>query len=76
METPPRITGLVTRDITVRGSLWFSRATPARLVRLIASGALPLDGIRSHTYPLDEVGAAIDHSARAVPPFEQVVVCP
>jgi D-arabinose 1-dehydrogenase-like Zn-dependent alcohol dehydrogenase len=76
METPPRVSGLVTRDITVRGSLWFSRATPARLVRLIASGQLSVDGLRSHTYSLDEVGAAIDHSAKAVPPFEQVVVCP
>ena len=76
METPPRVSGLVTRDITVRGSLWFSRATPARLVRLIASGQLSVDGLRSHTYSLDEVGVAIDHSAKAVPPFEQVVVCP
>ncbi len=76
MDTPPRIAGLVTRDITVRGSLWFSRATPARLVRLIARGTLPVDGIRSHRYPLDKVGAAIDHSAKVVPPFEQVVVCP
>lgn len=76
METAPRIAGLVTRDITLRGSLWFSRATPARLVRLIASGVLPLDAIRSHTYPLDEVGAAIAHCAKAVAPFEQVVVCP
>jgi D-arabinose 1-dehydrogenase-like Zn-dependent alcohol dehydrogenase len=76
METPPRVSGLVTRDITVRGSLWFSRATPARLVRLIASGQLSVDGLRSHTYSLDEVGAAIDHSAKAVPPFEQVIVCP
>ncbi|MEM7172342.1 MAG: zinc-binding dehydrogenase [Pseudomonadota bacterium] len=75
-ETPPRVSGLVTRDITVRGSLWFPRATPARLVRLIASGQLPLEKIRSHSYPLDEVSAAIDHSAGSVPPFEQVVVCP
>ncbi len=76
MDTPPTIAGLVTRDITVRGSLWFPRVTPARLVRLIASGALSVDGIRSHTYPLDEVGAALEHCAKAVPPFEQVVVCP
>lgn len=75
-EKPPRIAGLVTRDLTVRGSLWFPRATPARLVRLIASGALSLDRIRSHNYPLDEVGAAIEHCAKALPPFEQVVVCP
>lgn len=66
----------MTRDITVHGSLWFSSVTPARLVRLIARGTLPVDGIRSHTYPLDKVGAAIGHSAKAVPPFEQVVVCP
>lgn len=75
-ETPPRISGLVTRDLSVRGSLWFARATPARLVRLIASGALPLERIRSHAYPLDEVAAALAHSVTVVAPFEQVVVRP
>ena len=75
-NTPPRIAGLVSSDLTVRGSLWFSRATPARLVRLIASGALALDRIRSHAYPLDEVDAALAHSAKGTPPFEQVVVRP
>ena len=75
-ETPPQIAGLVTRDLSVRGSLWFPRATPARLVRLIASGALPLERIRSHGYPLDEVAAVLAHSAKVLSPFEQVVVCP
>jgi threonine dehydrogenase-like Zn-dependent dehydrogenase len=75
-ETPPRIAGLVTRDLSVRGSLWFSRATPACLVGLIASGELPLERIRSHAYPLDEVGAAVVHSAKVLAPFEQVVVRP
>jgi len=75
-ETPPQITGLVTRDLSVRGSLWFSRAIPARLVDLIASGELPLERIQSHTYPLNEVGAALAHSAKVLVPFEQVVICP
>jgi alcohol dehydrogenase len=76
IDTPPRISGLVTRDVTVRGSLWFPRTSPARLVRLIASGALPLERIRSHSYPLDEIDAALAHSATVLTPFEQVVVCP
>ena len=76
IETLPRITGLVTRDLSVRGSLWFSRTTPARLVDLIASGKLPLERIQSHTYPLDEVSAALAHSAKVLVPFEQVVICP
>ena len=72
----PQITGLVTRDLSVRGSLWFSRATPARLVGLIASGELPLERIQSHTYPLDEISAALAHSAKVLAPFEQVVIRP
>lgn len=76
LDAPPRISDLITRDVTVRGSLWFPRAAPSRLVRMIENGTLPVSRIRSHTYSLDNVGGAVEHCARAVPPFEQVVVRP
>lgn len=74
LGNPPKIAGLVTRDISLRGSLWFPRQTPSRLVSLIASGALRLDRIKSHTYSLNEVNEAIARGAEAVEPFEQIVV--
>ena len=70
------LTGMVGRDITLRGSLWFPRETTSRLVRLIAAGALPTDRISSHVHGLDDVDGALAHAARKVAPFEQVVVRP
>ncbi len=67
---------LVYYDITIRGSLWFPRATIGKLVTFIANGSLPVDRIRSHRYALDEANAALAHSAKGIAPFEQVVVCP
>lgn len=73
-STPPRYTGLLLRDITIRNSLWFPRRTPARLVAMIASGTLALDRITSQAFPLDRVNDAVAACASAVPPFSQVVV--
>ena len=66
----------VTRELAFRGSLWFARDAPASLVRMIAEGRLPVDRFRVHAYGLDDVGAAVDHAARGVSPFEHVVVRP
>ncbi|MDE0239527.1 MAG: zinc-binding dehydrogenase [bacterium] len=66
----------VTRELAFRGSLWFPRDAPAALVRMIAEGRLPVDRFRVHAYGLDDVGAAVDHAARGVSPFEHVVVRP
>lgn len=76
LDKPLEIGDLITRDVTLRGSLWFPRATPSRLVAMIANGSLPVDRIRCHAYPLDEVNRAVDHCAGPVVPFEQVVVRP
>ena len=68
--------GLVTKELAFRGSLWFPRDVPAALVGLIAEGRLLVDRFQAHTYRLDDVGAAIDHARRGVAPFEHVVVRP
>ena len=68
--------GFVTKELAFRGSLWFPRDAPASLVRMIAEGRLPVDRFRVHPYGLDDVGAAVDHAARGVSPFEHVVVRP
>lgn len=76
LEKPLEVADLMSRDVTVRGSLWFPRAAPSRLVRMIANGTLPVDRIKSHSYSLDDVAGAVEHCAKTVPPFEQVVVRP
>ena len=73
---PPRAAGLITRDVTLRGSLWFSRSTPARLVRLIAQGALPLTRIASQRFALENVNEALARARAPIAPFEQIVVRP
>ena len=72
--TPPTVSGLVTKDITVRGSLWFDRDVPARLVTLISAGTLDLSPTTSVAFPLDRLGEAMAH--RPVTPFQQVVINP
>ena len=73
---PISLPGLLDKDLTVRGSMWFPRRTPAQLADMIASGTLSLEGISSHGYPLDRVNDAVSHGAKSLPPFEQVVVNP
>ena len=68
--------GLVTRDVSVRGSLWFSRATPGRLVKQIANGTLPVDRIKSHRFSLNDLEAAMGRAKQPIAPFEQIVVNP
>jgi len=68
--------GFVTHDLTLRGSLWFPRETPSKLVAMIASGTLPLDRIKNVVFSLDEIDAALAASSRPQVPFQQVVVCP
>jgi len=55
---------LMPADLAVRGSFWFPRGMPARLLRLVAAGALDLSGIEAEVYPLAEVNAAL-HRIRA-----------
>ena len=73
---PMSLPGLMVKDLTVRGSMWFPRDTPARLVEMIGAGALSLERVHSHSYPLDRVNDAVAHGAQSLPPFEQVVVNP
>ena len=70
------LSGLVTRDLTIRGSLWFERSDPGRLVDMIADGALKVDKIKSQAFSLDNVADALQTAALGSTPFEQVVVNP
>lgn len=76
LASPPRISGMVLWDLMVRGSLWFPRKTPSRLVSLIASGTLKLDQITAKVFPLAQIEQALAASAMTGRVFEQVVVRP
>jgi len=56
---------LMPADLTVRGSFWFERDVPARLLRLVATGALDLSRIDAEVYPLDEINTALQRVRQA-----------
>jgi alcohol dehydrogenase len=72
-SSPPRATGLVTRNIAIVGSFWFPRDVPSRLVGMIADGTLDLSMIRSHTFSLEAANDAMQRSVQ-LPPLEQSVL--
>ncbi len=73
---PPRFHWLLDRDITIRFSLWFPRSTPARLVDMVATGALDLSPVQSQVFGLDDVEPALEAALAPLEPLHQVVVRP
>ena len=76
LDPAPRASGLVTKNLAIHGSFWFPRATPALLVKMIESGQLPVDRIKSKTYALNQVDDALAEARDGTPVFQQVVVMP
>ena len=56
---------LMRADLTLRGSFWFPRGTPAALLRMIASAALDVSRIEVEVFPLDEINRALERSLEA-----------
>ena len=48
--------------LTLQGSFWFPRETPARLLRLIAGGALDLSPLQAEVFPPTEINEALERS--------------
>lgn len=67
---------LMRNSVTVRGQWMYSRESITRLVALVRSGVLELDGSRVVTFGLDQVNDAILHAAQHAAPFEATVLCP
>ena len=74
-SSPPQLSNLVLRDITVIGSFWFPRNTPGKLVRLIAGGSLDLSAIQPHCFALERISDALAKTVR-LSPFAQSVLVP
>jgi len=56
---------VMSADIAVRGSFWFPRDVPQRLLRLAASGALDLSCFDAEVFPLDAINRALERSLAA-----------
>ena len=56
---------LMPRDLGVRGSFWFPRDVPARILRLVAAGALDLTAVQAEVYPLARINEAVERSLEA-----------
>jgi threonine dehydrogenase-like Zn-dependent dehydrogenase len=64
---------LMMRNITLRGNFMFDATAPAKLIRLIERGNLPLNRFQDVEFPLEQYEAAID-KAGTVPGAESAVV--
>ena len=53
---------LMRADLALCGSFWFPRDTPAKLLRLVASGALDLSPFQAEVYPLTKINEALERS--------------
>ena len=53
---------LMRADLTLRGSFWFPRETPAKLLCLIAGGALDLSPVEAEVFSLMKINEALERS--------------
>ena len=53
---------LMRANLKLQGSFWFPRETPAKLLRLIAGGALDLSPLQAEVFPLTEINEALERS--------------
>lgn len=62
--------------IEVRGQWMYPRDAVRRLVRMVRSGQIPLDGFAVTEFPLKQVNEAVAHAAADAGPFRLTVVRP
>ncbi len=56
---------LMAAELAVRGSFWFERDVPRRLLALAATGTLDLSGIEAEVFPLERINEALARSVEA-----------
>lgn len=56
------VSHLMRADLTLRGSFWFPREMPAKLLRLITGGALNLSPVEAEVFPLMKINEALERS--------------
>jgi threonine dehydrogenase-like Zn-dependent dehydrogenase len=50
-------------EITIRGAFIYPRHAPSDLLQMIAAGTLNIKAIKTHIFPLDRIGEAIERAA-------------
>ena len=65
---------LMRNNVTIRGQWMYPREAVPRLIALVRSGQLALDGYQITEFALAEVADAIAHAARTNGPFDRTVL--
>jgi len=63
-DVPLPYSEAMVRDLVVRGCFMYPASAPANLVRLAASGRIPLDVFETATFDLARVNDAVEHASR------------
>lgn len=67
---------LMRNNVTVRGQWMYPRWAPHRMIAMIRSGQVSIDGFDVSEFPLADISAAVAHARAHAGPFRTTVVCP
>lgn len=62
-EIPLPYLRIMLSELTIKGVFMYPRHAPSDLLRMIAAGTLDLKAIKTHVFPLERIGEAIDKAA-------------
>ncbi|MDF5730533.1 MAG: zinc-binding dehydrogenase [Rhizonema sp. PD38] len=62
-EIPLPYFRIMIQELTIRGAFMYPRQVPKDLLRMISTGTLNLNAIKTHVFPLDKVNDAVSKAA-------------
>jgi alcohol dehydrogenase len=60
-------------EISIRGAFMYPRSAPRELLKMVVGGTLDLSKMKTETFALDQIDAALDHAERSRGPCWSVL---
>eukprot|EP00850_Spirogloea_muscicola_P014668 SM000107S14034 [mRNA] locus=s107:4818:7256:- [translate_table: standard] len=75
-QVPVDYSWMIVKELEILGSFMYGPEAPAQVLRLIESGALPLDAYHVEQFGLEDATAAMEVASTKKTPFDIVVLSP
>eukprot|EP00850_Spirogloea_muscicola_P001799 SM000007S20759 [mRNA] locus=s7:11202:13669:- [translate_table: standard] len=75
-QVPVDYSWMIVKELEILGSFMYGPEAPAQVLRLIESGALPLDAYHVEQFGLEDAAAAMEVASTKRTPFDIVVLSP
>jgi alcohol dehydrogenase len=62
--------------VTIHGVWMYPPDAPASLIKLIRAGLLPIDGVSTSRFGLDQINEAVEYAAENPNPFQRTELWP